>query len=124
MNRIAPEWEVRKHRDCVEYSGIFAVYGSQGKMLSRVFGLVIEWRGLPVDVYIFNPRRSLRRHPHGRCLQLLKPGSRWYKLHWERPAKTFDEARAYIEQILAEAWPPPLSSPVFAIRKQGRKETD
>ncbi|MFQ5854605.1 MAG: hypothetical protein ACE5LU_03025 [Anaerolineae bacterium] len=38
-----------------------------------------------------------------RMLFLVAPGSSWFKLHWERPARDFDASRAYVEQILDEA---------------------
>jgi hypothetical protein len=102
----AAEWTVRKHEFCREYQGTFAIYGQGGKPLVQIPGRVVEWNGLPVDVYLFNPPCALRRHPHGRCLQLLMPNSRWFKLHWERPARSFDQARAYVEKLMFESLPP------------------
>jgi len=101
---LAPAWHSQSHRDYQEYTGAFLLYGFDGKVKCQLPGKIIEWRGLPVDVYIFDPPMQLRKHEHGRCLQLLTPGSLWFKLHWEKPAKQFDEARAYVEQILAEAY--------------------
>lgn len=100
---VAPEWKLVKHPHCREYQGIFMLFGWDCPSRARIIGRVIEWPRLPVDVYLFNPPRALRNHPHGRCLQLALPNSRWFKLHWQRPARTFDEARAYVETIMSEA---------------------
>jgi hypothetical protein len=100
---IAPEWKVVKHHFCREYQGKFVIYGNAGKSLIQILGRVVEWGNLPVDVYLFNPPRTLRMHPHGRCLQLVTPNDGWFKLHWERPARTFDEARAYVENLIFDA---------------------
>jgi hypothetical protein len=67
----------------------------------------MEWQQFPTDVYLFNPPLALRRHPcKGACFQLVQPHSRWFKLHWERPARTFEESRAYVEDLLAQVYLP------------------
>lgn len=100
---IAPEWEVQNLDNHKEYIGLFVVFGVSGKPDFQIPGRIIEWNRFPVDVYIFDPPKQLRQnHEKGACLQLLKPDSRWFKLHWERPAKTFEESRAYVEEMLSE----------------------
>ena len=99
---IAPEWKLVEHAHCHEYQGVFAVYGKAGMLLVQIPGRVIDWVNLPADLYIYNPPPSLRMHRHGRCLQLVTPNGGWFKLHWEKPAQTFDEARAYVENMIFE----------------------
>jgi len=100
---LAPKWDMKVLENHIEYIGLFTVFGKQGKPVARVPGRVVEWEHFPADVYLFNPPKQLRQnHEKGACLQLLKPNSRWFKLHWEKPARTFDESRAYVEQILSE----------------------
>ena len=100
---IAPDWRVQSSGGARIYDGVFILIGGAGEVGLSLVGRVVEWEGLPVDVYVFDPPLRLRQHHHGRCLQLLKPDSLWFKLHWERPAKTFDQARAYVEQLLTES---------------------
>jgi len=98
-----PAWNVEHRSDCTVYTGAFAIYGARGRLLRQVRGRVVEWPGLPAEVYLCNPPRELRRHSHGPCLQLVAPGSFWFRLHWEKPARDFDTSRTYIEQLLDEA---------------------
>jgi len=107
---IVPAWDVREVESRREYEGKFVLVGRHGEILAHVQGLVVHWPGLPVDVYVHDPPEALRRHRHGSCLQLLKPDARWFKLHWEKPAQTFDQARAYVEQLLAESMVDPAQS--------------
>lgn len=99
----ASPWNVHRGEKSVVYRGLFTVFDPSGKPIVRVAGRVVEWPGLPAEVFLFNPPKEFRLHPHGRCLQLMRPNDRWYKMHFERPARTFDQARAYIEQVLSEA---------------------
>lgn len=101
--KTAPPWQVYSHVSHREYHGSFTLIGQRGETLVEIPGRVVEWPRLPVDVYIFNPPPSLRQHRHGHCFQLIAPASRWFKLHWEKPAKTFDQARAYVELLMSEA---------------------
>jgi len=99
----APEWQVEHCDHCTVYTGAFAIYNARGQLLRQVRGQVVEWPGLPPEVYICNPPPELRRHAKGPCLQLVSPGSSWFRLHWEKPARDFDSSRAYVEQVLDEA---------------------
>ncbi len=58
-------------------------------------------RGRNVTVYIYNPPREIKNHPHGACFQLV--GDDWFMLHWARPARNVDDAILYMERVLDEA---------------------
>ena len=55
-----------------------------------------------MEAYVHDPPTGLKAHPKGPCFQLLEPGGLWFKVHWHRPPKNGEVARAYVEQILAE----------------------
>jgi hypothetical protein len=97
-----PDWKTEYRGHCTIHTGFFVRYGYGGCPELTVQGRVIEWPGLPTDVYLYNPPSMLRSHQHGSCLQLLKPGEIWFKLHWQRPAKDFGQSCAYVEQLLDE----------------------
>lgn len=97
-----PDWTSHRRENSTIHSGFFVTYGLNGCPLVMIPGRIIEWPGLPNDVYLYNPPLALRQHPHGSCLQLLQPGDAWFKLHWQRPAKDFNQSCAYIEQLMAE----------------------
>ena len=99
----APQWIVRAQPDHREYHGTFMLFDGRGNARLHVRGVVVEWPGLPVEVFVQDPPLRLRLHRHGRCLQLLTPNGNWFKLHWQRPARSFDQARAYVEQLLDES---------------------
>ena len=99
----APQWTIRLQPNHREYHGVFVLFDHAERPLVQLPGRVVEWPGLPVEVYVYNPPIALRQHRHGRCLQLVEPNGRWFKLHWQRPARSFDQARAYMEQLLAES---------------------
>jgi hypothetical protein len=101
---VVPAWQAERCGECTIYSGAFAIFNHRGELLRKVQGRVVEWPGLPTDVYLYNPPAELRHHDHGRCLQLVRPNAVWFKLHWERPARDFDASRAYVEQLLAESF--------------------
>lgn len=100
---VAPRWESFVHDNRTVYCGAFGVYSARGQLLWQVRGCVVERASRPTDVYLWNPPPALREHTKGHCLQLLKPGSLWFRLHWARPAHDFDTSRAYVEQLLGEA---------------------
>jgi len=99
---IPPEWQVEKSGTSIIYTGFFAVYDRGGIPRLTLQGRIVEWPGLPTDVYVYDPPVKLRQHKHGSCLQLLRPGDAWFKLHWQKPARTFTQSCAYIEQLLTE----------------------
>jgi hypothetical protein len=94
------EWRAEYRRSSIVFSGDFAVYRPGGVALCRFPGRIVVWPGQPTDVYIYNPPAEIRSLPEGPCFQLVSPGEMWFKLHWERPACTFEESRAHVERIL------------------------
>jgi hypothetical protein len=98
------EWDVEEEEDCRVYRGRFVVYDQAGQAVRRVRGRIIEWPGLPTDVYFRDPPIELRRHTHGPCLQLVSEQGPWFKLHWQKPARDFTDSRDYVERLLAEAF--------------------
>jgi hypothetical protein len=97
-----PDWQVEHSGPSTIYTGFFSVYERGGIPRLTLQGRIVEWPGLPTDVYVYDPPLKLRQHKHGSCLQLLRPGDAWFKLHWQKPARTFTQSCAYIEQLLAE----------------------
>ena len=101
--RGTPQWSAVATEQNVAYSGEYAVWDSRRRRAVTVTGYVVEWPGLAADVYLYEPPDIMRQHPHGACLQLLRPDEKWFYLHWTRPARTFQESREYVEQMLWEA---------------------
>jgi hypothetical protein len=97
-------WRVERAARWTLYEGDFQIFRPGGGLREHVRGRIIEWQGLPTDVYLQNPPAALRTHRHGMCLQLCDPADGWFKLHWERPPRDFDTSRAYVEQLLDEAF--------------------
>ena len=105
VEKVAIEdWKVELQKDCRIYRGCFVTCDTDGDVLQYVQGRVVEWPGLPPDVYLRNPPLELRQHDKGPCLQLVNSKGPWFKLHWQKPARDFDESRAYVEHLLAEAF--------------------
>lgn len=100
---IPSQWIISIRSTCREYHGHFVLFDSRGFPIVRIVGHMVEKARQPIEVYLYNPPDILRRHQHGRCLQLLHPKDLWFKLHWEKPARTFDQARAYVEELMAES---------------------
>jgi hypothetical protein len=98
------EWHVEEQKHCRIYRGSFVIYDTCGRVSHHVPGWIVEWQGLPTDVYLRDPPIELRHHAKGPCLQLVSQDSPWFKLHWERPARDFADSRAYVEQLLDEAF--------------------
>jgi len=98
------DWEVEQQKHCRIYRGSFVIHDARGRALQHVAGWIVEWPGLSTDVYLRDPPAELRHHAKGPCLQLVSPDSPWFKLHWERPARDFEDSRTYVEQILDEAF--------------------
>ena len=101
--RKPPAWSCHPRPGGREYRGAFVCFEAHGTRRVTITGRVVEWDGLAADVYLHNPPSLLRQHPHGRCLQLVDPRSGWFKMHWQKPARTFDQARAYVEGMMNES---------------------
>ena len=100
---FAPAWRAVSNDRHTTYAGEYAIWDpGRGRPL-KVRGEIVEWPGLGTEVYLFDPPAMLRHHPHSACLQLVQPGSKWFKLHWTRPGRTFAASKAYVEQMLWEA---------------------
>ena len=95
-----PNWKVDQHFDFCIYLGMYIVFRSGGYILYQTPGKIVVYPQRPTDVYIYNPPPKVRRLPQGPCLQLVSPQNIWFKLHWDRPAYTFEESCAYIESLL------------------------
>jgi len=100
---VLTEWSVATADNRTEYSGMFYVSDPRWRQPVAVRGFIVEWPGLPTDVYLFDPPEMLRQHRHGPCLQLLKPDQQWFRLHWAKPALTFEQSRYCVEQMMWEA---------------------
>jgi hypothetical protein len=101
--RLTVRWTVTRERNRRSFAGLFHAHDSQWKRPMLVRGLVHEYPGLPAEVYLFDPPPLLRRHPHGSCLQLVSPSTRLFRLHWTKPPRTFEQSRAFVEQMMWEA---------------------
>lgn len=98
------EWQREQNGNSTVFKGSFPVFDRAGKIKLQVTGQIVEWRGLPAQVYLFNPPEFTKHHWHGSCLQLLRPNDAWFKLHFDKPATDFASAYYYVEQFLAEAY--------------------
>ncbi|MDQ4120037.1 MAG: hypothetical protein M3209_01040 [Acidobacteriota bacterium] len=97
-------WQVVASGSYKTFTGYFLVYDHEGMTIMRVKGQIIEWQRLPAQVYLYDPPDFVKRHRHGSCLQLLRPNDRWFKLHFDHPAKDFASAYTYVEYFLTEAY--------------------
>lgn len=90
------------------FSGNFLVHDRLGKIRLQVTGWIIQRNAQVAEVYLFDPPKFVMGHKHGRCMQLLTPNDRWFKLHFDKPASNFVEAYTYVEHLLTEAYNLPL----------------
>src|SRR5947209_16070550 len=74
------EWEVEEQERCRIYRGRFVICDTDGRVLHRIRGRIVEWPGLPTDVYLRDPPAELRHHAKGPCWQLVSPDRPWFKL--------------------------------------------
>lgn len=86
------------------FRGRFLIYDREGTLRDYVRGQIAFRDGRTADVYLYDPPAYLSKHRHGRCLQLLTPENRWFRLHFERPAHSFGEAYSFVELLLTEAY--------------------
>ncbi|MGI8640425.1 MAG: hypothetical protein ACR2MG_10840 [Pyrinomonadaceae bacterium] len=98
------DWKSTRNGSSTTFTGNFLIYDRQGKIKLRIQGYIVEWQRLPAQVYIYNPPEFVKNHRHGSCLQLLRPGESWFKLHFDKPAKDFASAYTYVEHFLTEAY--------------------
>jgi hypothetical protein len=96
-------WSVVPNDCSVVYEGDVSVVSPLGRTIS-VHTRIVEWTGLAAEVFVHDPPRIMREHPHGHCLQLLSPpAQRWFTLHFTHPPLDAESARIYVHQMLAEA---------------------
>lgn len=99
------DWQIERNgRNSTTFRGDFLVYDRSGRIRLRVAGRIVEWRGMPAKVYLYNPPEFVKRHRHGSCLQMLRPNDLWFKLHFDKPATDFASAYTYVEYFLTEAY--------------------
>ena len=97
-------WRLDRSRGHRSYLGRFLVYDQAGLISDYVRGRIDCRDGHSAEVYLYDPPAYLKKHSHGRCLQLLSPGSGWFKLHFEKPAYSFADAYSFVELLLTEAF--------------------
>lgn len=88
----------------VTFSGRFLIFDRHGAMRSFVIGKIVQRDRQIAEVYLYDPPHFIKNHRHGRCLQLLGPNCKWFKLHFEKPALDFAAAYTYVEHFLTEAY--------------------
>ena len=98
------DWKFKRVGKVGTFSGRFLVYDKFGRIKYRIQGQVVQGRLDHSEVYLYNPPAFIKGHPHGSCLQLLKPNEKWFKLHFDKPAKDFASAYSYVEHLLTEAY--------------------
>lgn len=104
-NSFGPaDWIIERQGGATTLTGDFLVFDRSGRLRSRVRGRIVEWTRMPAEVYLYDPPAFAKKHRHGRCLQLLHPNDRWFKLHFEKPARDFQSAYSYVEHLLTEAY--------------------
>ncbi len=97
-------WRKEVTENSTVFTGYFLVFDRAGKIKTRVQGRIVEWQGLPTQVFLYDPPPFIKRHRHSSCLQLLNPDQKWFKLHFEKPARDFASAYSYVEHFLTEAY--------------------
>jgi len=97
-------WHAEQTTDGVAYTGNFIVWNDKTREWIRFAGRIIVRNATPAAVYMREPPPEIWNHPHGRCWQLVEPGSVWFKLHWTKPAYDFNLAQYYVESLLFEAY--------------------
>lgn len=98
------DWQSKRLDQCDTFSGRFLIYDRQGMVRLSVRGRIVQRDRRMTEVYLYDPPNFISRHRHGRCMQLLRPNDKWFKLHFEKPAADFVEAYTYVEHLLTEAY--------------------
>lgn len=86
------------------FSGRFLINDRNGTVKAFVNGRIVLAGNTLAEVYLYDPPIFLKNHPHGRCMQLLRPNEKWFKLHFEKPPRDFSAAYMYVEHLLKEAY--------------------
>jgi hypothetical protein len=86
------------------FTGRFLIFDRAGNLKDYVRGQITFRKAGTAEVYLYDPPVYVGKHRHGHCMQLLTPDSKWFKLHFEKPASTFGEAYMFVEHMLTEAF--------------------
>ncbi len=86
------------------FSGRFLAYDRRGAVRLYVRGRIVQRYRQTAEVYLYDPPAFVGKHRHSRCMQLLNPNDKWFKLHFDKPAADFVEAYTYVEHLLTEAY--------------------
>jgi hypothetical protein len=98
------DWRSERDGRCDTFSGRFLIYDRRGMVRLFVRGRIVQRDLRTAEVYLYDPPTFVSKHRHGRCMQLLRPDDKWFKLHFEKPATDFAEAYTYVEHLLTEAY--------------------
>lgn len=98
------DWRRERIDGRESFSGWFLVYDRRGTITTHVPGRIVQRDPSVAEVYLYDPPWFVLKHKHGRCMQLLTPGDKWFKLHFDKPASNFAEAYTYVEHLLTEAY--------------------
>ena len=98
------DWKRERINGYETFSGSFLIYDHWGMIRSHVPGQIVQRDTGVAEVYLYDPPRFVLGHKHGRCIQLLTPSDRWFKMHFDKPASNFSEAYTYVEHLLTEAY--------------------
>ena len=98
------DWLEDESQGYQAFHGRFLIFDRAGNLRDYVRGQIAFRDRRTADVYIFDPPFYLSKHRHGRCMQLLTPESKWFKLHFEKPAFSFTDAYMFVEHLLTEAY--------------------
>jgi len=98
------DWRPERIGTLRALSGRFLITGRDGIVKSFVNGRIVLTSDTLADVYLYDPPIFLKHHRHGRCLQLLRPNEKWFKVHFEKPPRDFSAAYMYVEHFLTEAY--------------------
>lgn len=104
-NRVGPfDWYEDDSAGFKAFKGRFLIYDRAGKIQDFVLGQIALRNQRTAEVYLYDPPLYIGKHRHGRCMQLLTPGGKWFRLHFEKPASTFGDAYTFVEHMLTEAF--------------------
>lgn len=100
---ITPRWRSEQHGPDTVHTGYYWAWDLGQLRRVAVPGRIVVRDGHVAGVFVGHPPDWLRRHPKGSCLQLLAPGSEWFRMHWNRGPLLMETARAYMNDMIAEA---------------------
>jgi len=100
MRKTPSDWQIEHQEGVAIFDGVYI-----GPAGLRLKGRIIEYACSPLAVYAYDVPKELRkRHPHGYCWQLWRPGEKWFSLHWAKPAWDFESGKEYVEKMMWEVY--------------------